>query len=158
MIDYISEGVSFSVNNENQISAWIESTINKEGAELGAISVIFCSDKYLLELNKKHLQHDYYTDIITFDYTEQTIVSGDLFISVDRTKENANNLNTNELDEIQRVIIHGTLHLLGYDHIDETEADVMERLEIDILSSLNIANPYLVIEPNTVVNLEEGYT
>ena len=134
MIDYNSEDIAFSIENEEQISTWIKKTILEEGKELGILSLIFCSDEYLLKINKEHLKHDYFTDIITFDYTEQTITSGDLFISIDRTNENANKLNVNALDELNRVIIHGTLHLLGYKDKSPSDKALMTEKEDYYLS------------------------
>ena len=84
--------------------------------------MIFCSDEYLLDVNRKYLNHDYYTDIITFDYCEGPVLSGDLFISVDSVRENASFYGTEFADELNRVIVHGLLHLIGYD--DHAEADI----------------------------------
>ena len=93
-----------------------------ENKRIGDIAVIFCSDNYILDVNIKYLQHDYYTDIITFDYCEGNRLSGDLFISVDSVRENASFYGTEFADELNRVIVHGLLHLIGYD--DHTEADI----------------------------------
>ncbi|WP_082326582.1 rRNA maturation RNase YbeY, partial [Sunxiuqinia dokdonensis] len=93
---------------------WIKNTIKKEGREPGEITFIFCSDDYLLEINKQYLDHDYYTDIITFDYVEGKEISGDIFISVDRVKENAATFGVDFQNELNRVLVHGVLHLLGY--------------------------------------------
>ena len=89
---------------------------------IGNISIIFCSDNYVLDINQKYLQHDYFTDIITFDYCEGDRLSGDLFISVDSVRENSVEFGTEFKDELNRVIIHGLLHLVGYD--DHTEKDI----------------------------------
>jgi len=113
-VSFHSEQTNFSVSNESRITDWLTSVCQKEGKTLGEISIIFCSDDYLLEVNKKHLNHDYYTDIITFDYSEGKDVSGDLFISIDRVSENAKNFVVPILDEVHRIIVHGTLHLIGY--------------------------------------------
>lgn len=134
MIDFNSESISFTLSSEEQVGKWIEKVVVEESKELGALSVIFCSDDYLLEINKKHLDHDYYTDIITFDYTEGSLVSGDLFISIDRTTENAKKLTVNELDELDRVIVHGTLHLLGYKDKTPTDKALMTEKEDYYLS------------------------
>jgi rRNA maturation RNase YbeY len=99
----------------------LSNVVKTELKELGDISIIFVSDQYLLEMNQKYLNHDYFTDIITFDYCEHNIISGDLFISVDRVKENADSFNVDELTEIHRVMIHGVLHLCGYK--DKTEEE-----------------------------------
>lgn len=140
MIDFCSESLSFSMDNEEQISEWIESAIVKENKTPGVISVIFCSDNFLLEVNQKHLNHDYYTDIITFDYTEDSVISGDLFISIERTSENANLLKVSQLDEIQRVLIHGTLHLLGYKDKTPDDKALMTEKEDYYLSLRSFTN------------------
>ena len=99
---------------KRKITNWIKETIHSEGKKSGEISFIFCSDNYLLEVNKKYLNHDYFTDIITFDYVENNIISGDIFISCDRVKENAKEFDKTFENELSRIIIHGVLHLLGY--------------------------------------------
>ena len=103
--------------------------LNQEAKILGDISIIFVSDSYLLEMNQKYLNHDYYTDIITFDYCEMNIVSGDLFISVDRVQDNAETFNVDVLTELHRVMIHGVLHLCGYKDKTKEEERNMRELE-----------------------------
>jgi len=98
--------------------------ISMEGKEVGDISLIFCSDEQLLLMNKKHLDHDYYTDVITFDYTLQNFISGDVFVSVDRVKENAMDYKTTFHIEMCRVVFHGILHLCGYN--DKTDQEILE--------------------------------
>ena len=90
--------------------------------KLGNINIIFCSDDYILDVNMKYLQHDYFTDIITFDYCEKDFLSGDLFISIDSVRENALYYGTEFADELNRVMVHGLLHLIGYD--DHSEEDI----------------------------------
>jgi len=107
----------------------IKQLINEEKKETGDISVIFCSDGYLLEMNKKHLNHDYFTDIITFNYVEDDVISGDLFISADRIRENAGKFNVTFLEELYRVILHGILHLVGYNDKTSEEKKVMKDKE-----------------------------
>ena len=107
----------------------LSNVVKTELKELGDISIIFVSDQYLLEMNQKYLNHDYFTDIITFDYCEDNVISGDLFISVDRVKENADSFNVDELTEIHRVMIHGVLHLCGYKDKTEEEEMNMRLLE-----------------------------
>jgi len=107
----------------------LSNVVKTELKELGDISIIFVSDQYLLEMNQKYLNHDYFTDIITFDYCDHNVVSGDLFISVDRVKENADSFNVDELTEIHRVMIHGVLHLCGYKDKTEEEEKNMRLLE-----------------------------
>ena len=93
-----------------------------EMCQLGDINIIFCSDNYILDINIKYLQHDYFTDIITFDYCEGKKLSGDLFISIDSVRENSEHYGTEFADELNRVMVHGVLHLIGYD--DHTEEDI----------------------------------
>jgi rRNA maturation RNase YbeY len=107
----------------------LSKTIQEEGFLLGDITVIFVTDGYLLEMNKKHLNHDYYTDIITFDYCEGNIISGDLFISLDRVRENASIFDTLFLLELKRVMIHGVLHLCGHKDKTKEEEENMRSLE-----------------------------
>jgi len=108
---------------------WIKDTISKEGSQTGDISFIFCSDDYLLEINKQYLNHDYYTDIITFDYVEDDVISGDIFISIDRVKENAAAFQVSFLNELNRILIHGVLHLLGYKDKSDEEKKLMTSKE-----------------------------
>ena len=108
----------------------IESIILAEKKMPGDISLIFCSDEYLLNINKQYLNHNYYTDIITFDYCENLVISGDLFISVDRVRENAGTYNVAFKNELFRVIFHGILHLLGYnDKTQEEKAEIRQKEE-----------------------------
>jgi len=100
-----------------------------EGFSCGDINFIFCNDEYLLKINKEFLNHDYYTDIITFDYSENKIISGDLFLSLDRIRENANFFKIPLLDEILRVMIHGILHLVGYNDKNRNERKLMKEKE-----------------------------
>ena len=108
--------------------SWLSGVCLDEGKELGELSVICCNDNYLLELNQKHLNHDYFTDIITFDYSEGNTINGDLFVSIDRVKENASDNTIEFKDELNRVVVHGALHLLGYKDKSEEEADLMRRV------------------------------
>lgn len=114
MIEFNYEN-DFILNNENNYFIWVEEIITSEFKTLGEINYIFCDDAYLLELNLKHLNHDNYTDIITFNYCEGDIISGDIFISTDRVKENAVTFNVTFENELLRVMAHGLLHLIGYD-------------------------------------------
>ena len=104
---------------------WINNTIKKEDKITGEISFILCSDDYLLDINRQYLDHNYYTDIITFDYVENGIISGDIFISVDRVKENASEYEVSFQNELNRIVIHGVLHLLGY---KDKEADQKKQM------------------------------
>ncbi len=120
MIDFNYE-TEFTLENEEAISGWISNVIKSEDKKEGEINYIFCDDEYLLEINKEHLQHDYYTDIISFDYSVGNEINGDMFISVDRVKENAEDFNVTFEEELKRVIVHGVLHYCGYK--DKLEAD-----------------------------------
>lgn len=115
---------------------WINSVVEEEGYGVGEITFVFCSDDYLLEMNRKHLDHDYYTDIITFDYVEGDVVSGDLFISLDRIGDNASLLNVQYEEELLRVCVHGVLHLCGYQDKSDDEERVMRRKEDYYLSKI----------------------
>jgi rRNA maturation RNase YbeY len=107
----------------------VKDLLREENKVLGEISIIFVTDEYLLEMNKQYLNHDYYTDIITFDYCEKNIVNGDLFISVERVDENSRIFESGFLFELQRVIIHGVLHLCGYKDKTTEEESMMRNLE-----------------------------
>jgi probable rRNA maturation factor len=115
LINFFEEDVTYKLKHKTALRHWITETILTEGYELKELSYIFCSDNYLLQLNRQYLNHDTYTDIITFDNSETAkMVTGDIFISLDRIRENAAAFGTAEADELHRVIIHGALHLLGY--------------------------------------------
>lgn len=122
MVSYFTEDTSFAFKEKRLTSRWLKFVAESEAKRLGDIAVIFCSDNYILNINIQYLQHDYYTDIITFDYCEGNRLSGDLFISVDSVRENALLYKTEFADELNRVIVHGLLHLMGYD--DHTPEDV----------------------------------
>ena len=122
MVSYFTEDIVFPFKEKRLTSRWLKFVAESEAKRLGDVAVIFCSDNYILDVNIKYLQHDYYTDIITFDYCEGNRLSGDLFISVDSVRENASFYGTEFADELNRVIVHGLLHLIGYD--DHTEADI----------------------------------
>lgn len=124
-VHYYTEDCALKFGDRRKVSRWIGDTIAEEGKKRGEISIIFCSDAYLLAINKKHLNHDYFTDIITFDYDEGDVVSGDLFISVDTVRVNASEFNVTFEHELHRVIIHGVLHLCGYKDKTDPEAKLM---------------------------------
>jgi probable rRNA maturation factor len=111
------------------LNKWITNTIISEGFELGEINIINCSDNYLLEVNKEQLQHNYFTDVITFDFVVGEMISGDIYISEDRIKENAHDFGVTEIQEFLRVIIHGVLHLCGYKDGTESEKKEMREKE-----------------------------
>ena len=113
-ISYYAENISFSLKNKKYITSWREEIIRIEGKKTKIITYIFCDDAYLFELNKKYLNHKTFTDTITFDYCEGVFISGDIFISIDRVRENALKFHNSFDSELCRVMCHGMLHLLGY--------------------------------------------
>jgi len=119
--------------NPEFLFAWYSNVCEVEGKTLGDVSIIFCSDEHLLQMNKEYLQHDYYTDIITFDYTDESLVSGDLFISVDRVQDNADEFDVLFQDELHRVCVHGLLHLCGYTDKSEEDEGLMRSKENEML-------------------------
>jgi len=121
MIRYYKEDITFELKEKAFHNRWLKFVAESEIRKIGDINIIFCSDNYILDVNMKYLQHDYFTDIITFDYCEKSILSGDLFISIDSVRENASFYGTDFKDELDRVIVHGVLHLIGFD--DHTEED-----------------------------------
>lgn len=138
-IQYFSEEIDFSLQNQPSIDKWISELISSNNYTLTDLNYIFCSDEYLLQINKEHLDHDYYTDIITFDNSEsQEEIESDLFISIDRVKENAQNLDHSFDHELHRVMIHGLLHLFGFHDKTEEEKKVMREKEDHCLSLLKI--------------------
>jgi rRNA maturation RNase YbeY len=122
MISYFTEDIKFVLKGKLLNNRWLKMVVESEIKKMGDLSIIFCSDRYILDVNIKYLQHDYFTDIITFDYCEGNRISGDLFISIDSVRENALFYGTEFDDELDRVMVHGVLHLLGYD--DHTPEDI----------------------------------
>ena len=113
MIQYIAEGVNLPTIQKQNTNRWIKSIAQDYDKKTGDIAFIFCNDQKILEMNNQYLQHDYYTDIITFDYSDKDIISGDIFISLDTVKSNAEELGINFDRELERILIHGILHLCG---------------------------------------------
>ena len=122
MISFFVEDVDFTFKAKTLTKQWLRLVAESEIRRVGDINIIFCSDNYILDINQRYLQHDYFTDIITFDYCEGDKLSGDLFISVDSVRENSIEYGTEFPDELNRVIVHGVLHLIGYD--DHTDDDI----------------------------------
>ncbi len=114
MISFVLEDVSFKFSRSN-LKSWIKDLILNEGKKVGDIALVLCSDEHILDVNRKYLDHDYYTDIITFDYCEGSLISGDLIISIDTVSSNALLNNATSLVEFYRVVFHGVLHLCGYE-------------------------------------------
>jgi rRNA maturation RNase YbeY len=129
MIYHHAEDVTFSPPSKLSLRKWISNTILEEGKTVGDINYIYCSDVYILDLNKSSLDHDYYTDIITFDYVEESVISGDLFISIDRVADNAKTQDVSFIDELHRVMIHGVLHLCGFGDKSKEEEKQMRSKE-----------------------------
>lgn len=134
MVAFYFEDTDFKLRHKTRIKEWLRLVAESEVFTLGNISIIFCSDNYILDINQKYLQHDYFTDIITFDYSEGGRISGDLFISVDSVRENSVEYGTEFEDELHRVIVHGILHLIGYDDHTEDEIKTMRSKEDYYLS------------------------
>lgn len=113
-----------AISGKRQLYKWVERVVLSEGMKLDQIEIIYCTDEYLLDLNKRFLNHDYFTDIITFDYSEGNNISGELYISYDRVRENASKFSISDFEEFRRVLIHGVLHLCGYK--DKTSSDKLK--------------------------------
>lgn len=129
MISYYTQDTDFVFKGKQFNNKWLRMVAESEIKRIGDISIIFCSDNYILDVNMKYLQHDYFTDIITFDYCEKDILSGDLFISIDTVRDNAEFYKTEFNDELNRVIVHGLLHLIGYDDHTPEEQKIMREKE-----------------------------
>lgn len=129
-IQYHSEDIKFSLSEKNKISTWIKTVILLENNKIDHINIIFCSDEYLLKKNIEYLNHDTYTDVITFDYSiEKGILLGDIFISIDRVINNSEKFKITFISELCTVIIHGVLHLLGYNDTTTEEKSIMRKME-----------------------------
>ena len=124
MVRYFFEDIKFEYKGRQFNNRWLKMVAESEICRLGDINIIFCSDPYILNINLQYLSHDYFTDIITFDYSQKPVISGDLFISVESVRENAAFYGTEFQEELHRVIVHGILHLIGYD--DHTEPDIAQ--------------------------------
>jgi len=134
-ISFHNEDIAFVLPQKRLYKQWIEQIVLSHGKTVGELTYVFCSDEYLLEMNKTYLQHDYYTDIITFDYSEDNIIGGDLFISVDRVKDNALKIGVSLQNELQRVVIHGVLHLCGFKDKKNQDIEMMRKMEEKALLS-----------------------
>jgi rRNA maturation RNase YbeY len=137
-IFYYSEDISLPSSFKKRIiSRWIKETALNYNKSVEIVTYLFCTDEKILEMNREYLQHDYYTDIITFDYSEHDKIAGDLVISLDTVKTNADKFGTNYMDELYRVIIHGILHLCGINDKTAEEQKLMSDAENNALSKLN---------------------
>lgn len=138
-IHFFTEDTDYKLKQKIALRRWIRDSAKAEGFRIGEISIILCSDAYLLAINKQYLQHDTYTDIVTFDNSEKEgVVAGDIFISIDRVRENAMTFGVPGRDELHRVIIHGILHLCGYSDKKKAAKAVMTEKEDFYLSQRNL--------------------
>ena len=136
MISYQTDGVKMPAIKRRETTAWIKKVAASHGRKVGDIAYVFCNDEKILEVNRQYLQHDYYTDIITFDYDEDDVISGDLFISLDTVRTNAEQVGATYEEELHRVIIHGILHLCGINDKGPGEREIMEENENKALAML----------------------
>lgn len=130
--------MDFELPNEDQFSQWISRVIQSEDKKEGDINYIFCDDEFILDINQKYLEHDYYTDIISFDYSVGNELHGDVFISIDRVRENAEDFNVTFEEELNRVIIHGVLHYCGYKDKSDEEALLMRSKEEEKMAMFHV--------------------
>ncbi len=139
LIQYHTEAIDFNLPNSDQLTNWIKTTIKTEKNELSTLNFIFCNDTYLHTINVDYLNHDTFTDVITFPYTKaDEPIQGDIYISLDRIKENATKFGVPFLKELKRVMIHGVLHLCGYGDKSEKEAAIMRAKENFYLERLDV--------------------
>jgi rRNA maturation RNase YbeY len=137
MIEFHYE-IDFKIDKEPEYGSWVSNICTSENFEVGNLSFIFCTDDYLLELNKKYLNHDTYTDIISFDYSEGLAIAGDIFISVERVRENAKLYDTRFLEELRRVMAHGVLHLMGYKDKAKNDIGIMRMKELEKMKLFHV--------------------
>lgn len=129
MLEFFTENVEMPALDFSKIERWVEMVAKDHGYEVGNLTYCFCDDQYILDTNRKFLNHDYFTDIITFDYTRRGRVGGDMVISLDTVRTNAEGLNVSYMQELLRVIIHGVLHLCGINDKGPGEREIMEKAE-----------------------------
>ena len=139
-INFFSEKIRFKLSNPRKTTSWIKTVIKKEGCTLNSLNYIFCSDEYLKEINIQYLGHNTYTDIVTFNYNpSKDVLDGEIYISVDRVRDNAKSFDSDFQSELHRVIIHGVLHLIGFNDKTKREKTLMREKEDTYLSLLNIS-------------------
>jgi rRNA maturation RNase YbeY len=131
----VDDDLDFSLEKETKVINWIKKVLKQEGKTTGNIAYLFCTDDYLLKINRQFLKHDFYTDIITFDYSEKNKIEGEIFISIDRVKENALTFKQPLQKELMRTIIHGVLHLCGYKDKNPADKKIMRSKEEEALSN-----------------------
>lgn len=137
MIDFHFKS-DFLIQNTTKYADWVNRVVDSESRITGQIDYIFCTDDYLLQLNREYLNHDTFTDIITFDYTDGQTISGDIFISTERVEENANKYKVDFLNELRRVMSHGILHLSGYKDKSEEEKELMRKKEEEKIKMFHV--------------------
>ena len=137
-ITYIAQGIDLPGFNQCIVNQWIEAITRTFDKSVGNLTYIFCTDEKIIEVNREFLQHDYFTDIITFDYSNRRRISGDMFISLDTVRSNAALFGKSYDDELMRVVIHGVLHLVGINDKGVGEREIMEKHENDALDLLRI--------------------
>lgn len=133
-VRFASQNIDFELPMPQQVRQWVAEVVRRRGKQVGNISYLFCDDDHILEVNRQFLDHDTYTDIITFDYVAADLISGDILISIDRVVENALSFGVSFEQELHRVLIHGVLHLLGQGDKSPDEAAEMRRQEADALA------------------------
>ncbi|GGC26020.1 endoribonuclease YbeY [Parapedobacter defluvii] len=144
-IYFFTEGVTYTLKQKAALRRWINETVKEEGFKAGEISIVLCSDAYLLDINRQYLNHDTYTDIVTFDNSEESgVIAGDIFISIERVRENAVKFDVPEHDELHRVMIHGILHLCGYgDKKKEEKARMTEKEDFYLARRNGLKKPQM---------------
>ena len=137
MIRFFNKDIKFTLTDKLLLKKWIKEVVSSYGNRVGDINIILCDDPSIFEINNQFLGHDYYTDIITFDYTEENVINGELYISIDTVRANAQEYGQSFPDELHRVIIHGILHLCGLD--DHCDEDIKEMREAENLSLVKLS-------------------
>ncbi|RRA98945.1 rRNA maturation RNase YbeY [Larkinella rosea] len=141
MIRFFTEDIKFTLSQKILTRQWLTKLATREGFSVGELNYIFCSDEYLLQVNREYLEHDYYTDIITFDNSEEeNRLEGDIFVSIDRVRDNALQLQIAEEQELRRVLAHGLLHLCGFGDKTDDEIALMRKKEEESLASWGLVN------------------
>ncbi len=138
MIEFIYEEDNFVLSNESLYEFWIDKIIESENKILGDITYVFCDDEFLLSINQDYLSHDTYTDVVTFDYTEENIISGEIFISIERVRENASDFKVDFNNELHRVMSHGLLHLCGYKDKSKSDIQIMRLKEEEKIKMFHV--------------------
>ena len=135
-INFSNDNIVFNLKQKTKLKLWIASVVKKEKREIATLNYSFTSDESLLKINIDYLKHNTYTDIITFNYNEEKRISGDIFISIERVKENAKKFNVSFEEELHRVMIHGVLHMCGYKDKSKADSDLMRKKENQSLKLL----------------------